>query len=133
MSTTTTTTTKLEERIAVLEALVAELRAHVERPPRRDSMSKTLTCPICGGGSILGVREIKEHSHAGQLVPLAIGNQASFWSSKKGAPLQAYLCKSCLFVEWHVTSIDTLVVDGNNVVALERPVEAAPPPDAPYR
>jgi hypothetical protein len=125
-------TTKLEDRIAVLEQLVTELRAHAERPPRRDSMSKTLTCPICGGGSILGVREIKEHTHGG-LVPLAIGNRSGFWTSKTGAPLQAYICKSCLLVEWHLASIDNLVVDGENVIAFERQAEPSPPSLAPYR
>lgn len=34
-------TTSLEDRIAVLETLVAELRAQLEQPPRRDSMMKT--------------------------------------------------------------------------------------------
>ena len=125
-------TPKLEDRIAVLEQLVADLRTQLARPPRRDSMSKTLTCPICGGGSILGVREIKEQTYGG-LVPLAIGNRSGFLRSKPGAPLQAFVCKSCMFVEWHVASIDNLVVDGEDVVAFERPVEEPPPPDAPYR
>jgi hypothetical protein len=122
----------VDERIAVLEAMVAELRTQLEKPPRRDSMSKTLTCPCCGGGSLIGIREIKEHTHGG-LVPLAVGNQAGFWTSKPGAPLQALICRSCLLVEWHVKSIGNLVIDGENVIALDRPEEPAPPSDALYR
>jgi hypothetical protein len=123
----------LEERIAVLEAMVVELRTQLERPPRRDSMSKTLTCPCCGGGSVLHVREVKEHKDGGSLVPLAIGNRASFWTSAAGAPLQAYICKACRFVEWHVASIHNLEVDGETVREMTRPEEPAPAPDAPYR
>ena len=122
----------LEERVAVLETMVQELRAQLEKPPRRDSLAKTYTCPCCGGGRILGVRKIEEHTHGG-LVPLAIGNRATFWSSKPGAPLQAYICMACRYVEWHVASIDNLVVDTTNVVELVRPEEPEPEGDAPYR
>jgi hypothetical protein len=123
--------TKLDDRVAVLEQLVADLRAHLDRAPRRDSMSKTLTCPSCGGGSILGIKEVKEHTHGG-LVPLALGNKAGFWSSKPGAPLQAYICRACLLVEWHISSIENLTPDGDNVVDLTRPEEPLPQ-GAPYR
>lgn len=122
----------VEDRIAVLEALVGELRAQLERPPRRDSMSKTLTCPCCGGGSFIGLREIKEHTHGG-LVPLAIGNKATFWTSKQGAPLQAYICKACKLVEFHVALIEQLVPDGKMIIEIERPADPDPAPDAPYR
>jgi hypothetical protein len=124
--------TTLEDRVAVLEQLVTELRAELAHQPRRDSMSKTFTCPCCGHGSILGIREIREHTHGG-LVPLAVGNKAGFWSSKPGAPLQAYICKACRYVEWHVASIENLVVDGENVLELKRPEEPPAPQDAPYR
>lgn len=123
--------TNLEDRVAVLEQLVADLRAQLERAPRRDSMSKTLTCPACGGGSFLNVRDIKEHTHGG-LVTMAIGNQSGFFVSKKGAPLQAMICRSCLLVEWHVASIESLAVDGDKVVEVTRPEEPKPH-DAPYR
>src|SRR3954471_19085592 len=105
----------VEDRIAVLEALVADLRANAERPPRRDSMGKTLTCPACGGGSLLGVRVIKEYTHGG-LTTFAIGNKETFWSTEHGAPLQAYVCKACWLVEFHVTSLHALVPDGKMII-----------------
>jgi len=120
-----------DDRIAALEAMVADLRAQLERRPRRDSMSKTLTCPCCGGGALLGIRRIDERVDSG-LVPLAIGNRPGFWSSKSGAPLQAYICRSCRLVEWHVASLDALEPDGEIIIEIDRPVEGAP--DAgPYR
>lgn len=121
----------VDDRIAALEAMVADLRAQLESPPRRDSMSKTLTCPCCGGGALLGVRWIQERTDRG-LVPLAIGNKPGFWGSKTGAPLQAYVCRSCRFVEWHVASLEELAPDGESIFEINRPAEDVP--DAgPYR
>ena len=123
----------LEERIAVLEAMVQELRAQLEKPPRRDSLAKTYTCPCCGSGSFLGVREIGEYAHS-QMVPMSLGNQGvGFWGPKLGDPLQAFVCKSCRYVEWRLARLEKLVADGKNVIELERPVEPPPEGDAPYR
>ena len=121
-----------EERIAVLEAMVQELRAQLERPPRRDSMSQTLTCPCCGGGTILRVSEVMESKEA-RLVPFALGRAPGFWRASRGDKLQVFVCKECRFVEWHVEGIDHLVPNGTSVIELNRPADAAPPPDAPYR
>src|SRR5512143_1817649 len=102
-----------DDRIAALEAMVADLRAELAKPRRLESMSKTLTCPACGGGHIIGVREVKEFTHGG-LIPLALGNRATFWKSGLGDPLQAYVCTACRLVEWHVASLERLQPDGEN-------------------
>jgi hypothetical protein len=123
--------TPVEDRIAALEATVADLRAQLEGPRRRDSMRNTLTCPCCGGGRIIGVAEILE-SKQGGLVPLAIGNEPGFWRAKRGVPLQAYICRSCLYVEWHIASLEQLVPDGKTIIEMNRPDEQSPH-DTPYR
>jgi len=124
--------TPAEDRIAVLETLVAELRAQLERPRRRDSMKQTYTCPCCGGGSFLGIRQIGEYSHS-SMVPLSLGNKGvGFFGPKLGDPLQAYVCKGCRFVEWHVASLEHLTPDGENILEFRRPTESTPN-DAPYR
>jgi hypothetical protein len=124
--------TKLDDRVAVLEQLVADLRAQLDRTPRRDSMMKTFTCPCCGGGSFLGLKVVHEYAYNGP-VPLSLGNQGMGWRGPKlGDPLQAYVCKQCRFVEWHVATFDKLVADGENIIEFERPEEPTPP-GAPYR
>lgn len=120
-----------DERIASLEVIIAELRAQLDRPPRRDSMRQTLTCPCCGGGRILGVKQVKEYTHGG-LTPLALGNKTTWFADGSGDPLQAYVCRGCRYVEWHVASLDKLVPDGENVIEMVRP-EQPLPQDAPYR
>ena len=121
-----------DERIAALESRLDELTTQLARFLRRDSMSQTLTCPCCGGGAILGVREINESTQGG-LVPLALGRAPGFWRATPGDILQAYVCKGCRFVEWHVAGLDHLVPDGKTVIELNRPVETTPAGDAPYR
>jgi hypothetical protein len=123
----------LEERISVLETLVAELRAELQRPHRRDSIAKTRTCPCCGSGESLGVCDVKESGHDG-LVPFAIGKERrSFFQLEPGAPLQAYVCKQCRYVEWQVVSTERLVPDNATIFELKRPDAEAAPSDAPYR
>jgi len=124
--------TPLEDRIAVLEHLVAELRAQLERPPRRDSLMKTFTCPCCGGGSFFALRQIDEYTDSG-MVPLSLGNQGIGWRGPKlGDPLQALVCKNCRFVEWHVASLDHLKPNGDTIVEVTRPDYTSPSGD-PYR
>jgi hypothetical protein len=124
--------TPLEDRIAVLEQLVADLRAELARPPRRDSMKQTFTCPCCGGGAFFGIKQVDEYTDSG-MVPLSLGNRGIGWrGAKLGDPLQAYVCKNCHFVEWHVASFEHLKPDGEKILEFTRPDDATPSRD-PYR
>ena len=119
-----------DERIAGLEATIDDLRAEVKRLARRESMDRTLTCPACGGGKIIGVKQIfDETSHS--LIPLRLIRHADP-ENAHAAILQAYVCTNCCLVEWRVHSPEGLIPDGKNVLEFDRGAEA-PPKDATYR
>lgn len=120
-----------DDRIAALEVMVAELRAQLAKPPRLESMSKTLTCPACGGGHILGVKQVNDSNGMG-LVPLALGTKSKWTGPEIGDPLQAYVCVACRLVEWHVASLEHLKPDGNTILEFVRPTEVVPE-SGPYR
>ena len=131
----------LEARLAALEAQVAELsrvvaeqRAELDERRIWHSMGRTLTCPACGGGSIIVVKQVKEFAHM-EFIPLSLNPRTSMWKGLvPGDPLHVYVCKSCRLVEWRVDSLEHLEPDGDLIVSLERPNEdddAAS--DEPYR
>lgn len=130
-----------EERIAALEAQVAELtRLVAEQREELDerqiwhSMARTLTCPACGGGSIIVVKQVKEFAHM-EFVPLSLNPRMSMWKGLvPGALLHVYVCKECRLVEWRVDSLEHLESDGVTIVELERPDDDEDVPrDDPYR
>jgi hypothetical protein len=107
------------DRIAALEATVAELRALLDaaRPRHRDSMRRTLCCPACGERAILHVPNVHERSHAGAAVAFRLGIYRSFWGAMGGVKVDAYVCEACRLVEWY--TVEPLVVDGEHVKRLE--------------
>lgn len=129
----------IEERIAALEARVAELTRKVAE--QRDvlderqiwhSMARTLTCPACRGGSILVVKQVKDFADT-EFIPLSLNPSSSIWNGvMPGDPLHVYVCKNCRLVEWRVDSLDHLVPDGETIVELQRPDDAVPKAE-PYR
>jgi hypothetical protein len=129
----------VEDRLAALEAQVAELSRRVaEQQDELDerqiwhSMARTLTCPACGGGSIIVVKQVKEFAHM-EFVPLSLNPRVSMWKGLvPGDPLHVYVCKECRLVEWHVDSTEHLVPDNVNIVVLKRPDDDEPSDD-PYR
>jgi hypothetical protein len=123
---------EVDARIAQLEAMVAELRAEVERARqgRRESMRRTQRCPACGEQRILYVPKVREHAHSIPQ-PFQLGLHGGFWSGPQGgAQLEAYACEACGLVEWYLA--EPLEVDGKNVKRLELPADRVAPSD-PYR
>jgi hypothetical protein len=120
-----------EDRIASLEAAVASLREQLENIRQNPSPSmRAGRCPSCRGDRILHFRKIREQTHGG-LVDLSLQQHKRFLGFKPGDPLEAFACRACGLVEWHVTSFDKLEVDGETVV--EHVSEPPPPSDDPYR
>jgi hypothetical protein len=131
----------VEARLAVLEAQVAELtrvvaeqRAELDERQIWHSMARTLTCPACGGGSIILVKQVKDFAHA-DFIPLSLNPRTSMWKGiTPGDPLHVYVCKVCRLVAWRADSTEHLVPDNVNIVALERPDDKDDEPsDEPYR
>jgi hypothetical protein len=50
----------------------------------------------------------------------------------EAAPREAFVCKACRLVEWHVSSIEGVEVDGADIVELTAEDPPAPS-SAPYR
>jgi hypothetical protein len=131
----------VEARIAALEAqvtelsrLVSEQRDELDERRIRHSMARTLTCPACGGGSIIVVKQVKDFAHA-EFIPLSLNPRASMWKGiVPGDPLHVYVCKECRLVEWRVDSLDHLEPDGVTIVELQRPDDDDDVPgNEPYR
>lgn len=103
-------------RLTALEKEIALLRAEVEalRVGRAPTIRANGRCPACGGDKAIYVPQVLEQTHGG-LVPLGIAQETSWWGAKAVAPLCAYACTSCGFVEWYVTSFDGIEVDGDKV------------------
>jgi hypothetical protein len=122
-----------DQRIAVLEAALAEVRLELHRlrePRRTGSMHQTHQCPVCGGTRLLHFRKIQEMTHGG-MVDLSLQKEFSTWWGIKHAAgaLEAYACRNCRLIEWHAVSLDAVKADGNAVVEIEsgeRPMDPAP-------
>jgi hypothetical protein len=122
----------LEVRLAALEAQVAALRGELAGVGRGHTMRQTHRCPACGHGRVLQFRVIPDVG-PNQLHLLTLQKQRSVWFGvqSEAAPLEAFVCKACRLVEWHVTSLDGVEVDGSNIVELI--AEEPPPSSEPYR
>lgn len=123
----------LEAKVAELTHLVAEQQDALTERRIRHSMARTLTCPACGGGSILLVKDVKDFADE-EFIPLSLNPSASIWKGiEPGDPLHVYVCKACRLVEWRVDSLEHLVPDGEAIVELQRPDDDDAPSNEPYR
>jgi hypothetical protein len=120
------------DRIIQLTAAVAELQDEVARLRARRTMRQSHSCPACGGTRVIHFKQVKEMAH-NSMVELALQKSHSvFWGLRHtAAALEAFVCPTCLLVEWHVISLDGVEIDGTEVVELDG--AAAAPPSSPYR
>ncbi|MFT3695877.1 MAG: hypothetical protein QM831_22265 [Kofleriaceae bacterium] len=122
----------LDERIAILESTVVELRRQLDAATTgRTSMARTHRCGVCGGGHLLHVRRMQEQAHSG-IENMALQLEHGFVFNHQHGLLEAWVCRSCCFVEWYAVSLNDVDIDGHNVVAVDAPNEA-PPVDGAYR
>lgn len=120
----------LELRLAALEDRVTALQRELTR--RHGSMAQTQRCPACGFGSLFHFTQVQERKE-GSLSELALHHIKGFLRTENIAPLEAFACRQCRLVEWHARTLDTVVPDGAEVVALEAEPEPPPPADGPFR
>jgi hypothetical protein len=120
-----------EARIAALEDAVAQLQRELAR--RRGSMTQMRRCPACGSGSLFHFTQVQERQHGGRLSELALHHDRGLFFTDEIAPLEAFACRSCRLVEWHARTLDNVIADGNEVIALEAGPEAPAPKMTPYR
>ncbi len=120
---------ELAARLAEVEAANAELR---ERLDRRGTMKQTLRC-ACGGTTILEFSKIYEAGHGNLRRPLGLVLEKRAWAgSQPFAPLEAFACFSCGYVEWHVSSFEGVEIDGEDVIR-HGPQTSESPDEGPYR
>lgn len=123
-----------DARLAQLEATVEDLRRELERQrtQRRLPMRQTHRCPACGGGRVLQVTLVEDMTGGVASVPLSLVKEHPLFGTKHLGPLEAFVCRSCMLVEWHATSLGGVAPDGKIVIEHDAVVEADP--DAgPYR
>jgi hypothetical protein len=118
---------ELAARVDQLEAETAELRKLLAR---RGTMKQTLRC-ACGGTSILEFTQVYEFGRT-DVEAFALQPRVGFWGNDHIAPLAAFACEACGYVEWHVKTFENVQVDGRRVIRHQMPAEP-PRTDEPYR
>ena len=102
------------------------------RTQRRTPMRQSHRCPACGGGRVLQVTVVEDMTGGVASVPLSLVKQHPLFGTKHLGPLEVFVCRSCMLVEWHAASLEGVAPDGKIVIEHEAPAE----PDAetgPYR
>jgi hypothetical protein len=125
-------TDALLARLESLEAAMLEVRTRLAalRPERFHSMRDFLRCPACGGGSLLHFREVREQTRRG-LEAVGLNHRGNLFHQETQAPLEAFVCRGCSLVEWHVLTLEGVEADGAYVVAYEQ--EPGAPDAGPFR
>jgi hypothetical protein len=120
---------ELAARVGELETANEELRTQLAR---RGTMKQTLRC-ACGGTTILEFSKIYEAGDDNYRRRFGLLLQHRSWSGSEAfAPLAAFACFACGYVEWHVTSFEDIVIDGVDVVR-HGPARDEQPEPGPYR
>lgn len=124
--------TALRDRVARLEAQLAELRDLVDRSHAGGfrSIRDTRRCPACGGGAFLHAPRTTQASHT-QVVPFGIAHHWKWTGAVASGVMEVFACRHCGLVEWHVIAPADVEPDGVNVLAVEP--ESDPPRDGPFR
>jgi hypothetical protein len=124
-----------------LAAMITELRAELERVrlPKRFTMRETGRCPSCRGNRLLHIPEVMETAGSGP-VAFAIAHReynsvTAWYSHERFGHLEAYVCRSCRLVEWHVRDPEGIPVDPRQRDRVATEYGAADPAEGeePYR
>ncbi|MBL9019213.1 MAG: hypothetical protein JNL83_33800 [Myxococcales bacterium] len=123
-------------RLAQLEATVDDLQRELERlrKERRLPMRQTHRCSACGGTRLFHIKTVSDMHHAAT-VPLSLQKEISAWWGlrKSLGVLEAFVCRFCMLVEWHASSLDGITADGSTVLEVEGTPDADTPESGPYR
>jgi len=124
--------TDTDERVRQLEAAIADLRAEVAalRARRSDTMARTFQCPACGCKRVVHVRQISDVQQGVQM-PFSLTHQVRMLSLTPGDPVEAFICRECRLVEWHVLGFELTDIDGEQAIEIASSDVETPP--APYR
>ena len=119
------------DRLAALEATVAELRAEVARlrATTLHSMHLTHRCPACGTSALLHFRKVV---HLGVPVALQKKRRTMLGFEIVAGNVQAYACPTCGLVELRASELEEAELD-EVVEAVAAPAEPEPPAEGPYR
>lgn len=121
-----------DERIAALEAAVAELRRQVDAMRTGRTMRQTHRCPACGCGRVLHFPTVADENGP-QPATLSLQKVQHFFSRDRTGALEAFVCQRCLLVEWHAVTLEDVIVNGRDVVELVAEDGGETYPDGPYR
>ncbi len=125
---------KLEREVAALSQQLAEVTQQLAtmRAGGFRSIRDSRRCPACGSGALLHVRRAKEVGLKGATDFSIAHHYSTFWgtTSPRGA-LEAFACRHCGIVEWHVIDLAEIPVDGTDIVSIDP--EPEPPKSGPFR
>lgn len=124
-----------DARLDQLEATVDHLQRELERvrTQRRLPMRQTHRCSACGGTRLFHIKSVSDMHHTAT-VPLSLQKEVSpWWGLRKSlGVLEAFVCRFCMLVEWHASSLDGIEADGQTVLEIEGTPDAEPE-TGPYR
>ena len=124
-----------DARLDRLEATVDHLQRELERvrAQRRLPMRQTHRCSACGGTRLFHIKSVSD-MQATQAVPLSLQKEISPWWGLRRSlgVLEAFVCRFCMLVEWHASSLDGIEADGKTVLEVEGTPDAEPE-TGPYR
>jgi hypothetical protein len=92
----------LRDHVAALESDLRGARTHIDL-----TMRGQLRCRACGCRKIAHAMKVLDRGESDARHPMAL-YKPSWWSSKTGGHLEAYVCTGCGLVEWWVTDAGAL-------------------------
>ena len=121
----------LDERVAALEATIADLQAELAAVSKRhtDTMARAFRCPACGCRRIVHFNRVTELGITG-VQPFTLWHER-FDKLAHADGVEAFVCRDCRLIEWHVLGFDGVEINGRDVIEID-----SSDPDAsttPYR